>query len=62
MGQDMVFFVTKSDRQSLLGFKSSQMLGLIKVTMSVNKNEKDTLIDKHKKVFQGLGCLQDTVN
>ena len=60
MGHELDFYVTNSKQMSLLGFKASQDLGLIKVVLAVNSNstcELDRLIREHQKVFSGLGCL-----
>ncbi|MCG7876437.1 MAG: RNase H-like domain-containing protein [Candidatus Thiodiazotropha endolucinida] len=58
MGHDLEFYVTDSRQTSLLGFKASQDLGLIKVVLAVNTNELDKLIREHPKAFSGLGCLE----
>ena len=60
MGHELDFYVTNSKQMSLLGFKASQDLGLIKVVLAVNSNNTfklDRLIREHPKVFSGLGCL-----
>ena len=60
MGHELDFYVTNSKQMSLLGFKASQDLGLIKVVLAVNSNstcELDRLIREHQKVFSGFGCL-----
>ena len=60
MGQELDFYVTNSKQMSLLGFKASQVLGLIKIALAVESNntcELDRLIREHPKVFSGLGCL-----
>ena len=61
LGYELDFYVTDSKQMSLLGFKVSQDLGLIKVVLAVNSNntcELDRLIREHPKVFSGLGCLE----
>ena len=56
MGHELDFYVTNSKQMSLLGFKASKDLGLIKVVLAVNSNntcELDRLIREHPKGFSG---------
>ena len=55
-GKDLEFFVVRTDQRSILCFKASQDLGLIKVVLNTNKT--DSLVKQFKDVFEGLGCLK----
>ncbi|XP_055997848.1 uncharacterized protein K02A2.6-like [Ostrea edulis] len=56
---DLEFFVTKTDTTPLLGLKSCVDLGLVKLTMMTQKEDKTDLVNQFSSVFQGLGCLRD---
>ena len=48
--------MVRTDQRSILCFKASQDLGLIKVVLNTNKT--DSLVKQFKDVFEGLGCLK----
>ena len=55
MGHELDFYVTNSKQMSLLGFKASQDLGLIKVVLAVNSNntcELDRLIRENPSILR----------
>ena len=49
-------FIINTDQSLILGLKASQILGLIKVVLNINRTK--DIVTCYKGVFQGLGCLQ----
>ena len=54
--QCLEFFIINTDQSLILGLNASQILGLIKVVLNINRTK--DIVTCYKGVFQGLGCLQ----
>ncbi|XP_060073561.1 uncharacterized protein K02A2.6-like [Ylistrum balloti] len=64
LNENVEFYVAREDTVPLLGFKSCQDLGLVKVVMMTEKVtepsvDKQDPTSKFLEIFKGLGCLKE---
>ena len=50
------FYIVETTQDPILGLSTSQQLGIIKIVLNIDST--GYFIEKHPKLFQGLGCLK----